>query len=82
MGLLSNPFRTGQFVKKITFQKGLTKDILFVIIDLSKEREKNKMKLFGTILPHAEKGEVRIGRWICKVLFRIGKWHLLWRKSK
>ena len=40
------------------------------------------MKLFGTILPHTEKGEIRIGRWTCKVLFRIGKWHLLWRVSK
>lgn len=36
-------------------------------------------KLFGIVLPQKESGEIRIGRDICKVIFRIGKWHLLYR---
>lgn len=34
---------------------------------------------FGMTLPQKENvgDTIRIGRWICKVIARIGKWHLL-----
>ena len=36
---------------------------------------------FGFILPHhyPRGEEIRIGRWICKVIISIGKWHWLRR---
>ena len=37
---------------------------------------------FGMLLPdHYYRGEeIRIGRWICKVIFSIGRWHWLRRE--
>ncbi len=39
---------------------------------------------FGITCPkHYSRGEtIRVGRWTCKVVFSIGKWHWLKRKEK
>lgn len=36
-------------------------------------------RIHGFILPNKEKGTIRLGRDLFKVIFRIGKWHLVYR---
>lgn len=36
-------------------------------------------RIHGFILPNKERGIIRLGRDIFKVIFRIGKWHLVYR---
>lgn len=60
------------------FKKCLTFFSIGIIITL--EREVRKMfRIHGFILPNKEKGIIRLGRDIFKVIFRIGKWHLVYR---
>lgn len=41
------------------------------------------MKIFGTIIKdkHSIGENIKIGRWHCKVLFRIGHWHFVKREK-
>ena len=42
------------------------------------------MKYFGTIIndKYSTGKIIRIGRWHCKVLFRIGHWHFVKREER
>ncbi len=37
------------------------------------------MRLCVRLLPFPEFDDIRVGWYAYKVVFRIGKWHLLWR---